>query len=214
MVFAAAAVGHFDPADLLTAEALGTDLPRRCHSCRSCKECQFRTTVLFAKENIEYEVIRNNLTFDKEYQKWTTSYPFITSPKVLQNNYGQAIACMKSLEAKLIKQNRLTEFNEAFKDIVDCGVFKELSPQDIEEWGGPVNFITLVCAYKSGPHQSTPLRLCMNSSMKQPQPIGKFLNDLLMKGPPHWPICFLSRWACESINMQLQKTCQNSTIVC
>ena len=120
---------------------------------------------------------------------------------------GQAIACM-------IKQNRLTEFNEAFKDIVDCGVFKELSPQDIEEWGGPVNFITLVCAYKSGPHQSTPLRLCMNSSMKQPQPIGKFLNDLLMKGPPHWPICFLSRWACESINMQLQKTCQNSTIVC
>ena len=97
---------------------------------------------------------------------------------------GQAIACMKSQEAKLIKQNRLTEFNEAFKDIVDCSVIKELSPQDIEEWGGPVNFITLVCAYKSGPHQSTPLRLCMNSSMKQPQPIGKSLNDLLMKGPP------------------------------
>ena len=42
---------------------------------------------------------------------------------------------MKSLEAKLIKQNRLTEFNEAFKDIVDRSVFKELSPQEIEEWG-------------------------------------------------------------------------------
>ena len=133
--FATAAVGHFDPADFLTVKALGTDLPRHYRSCRSCKECQFRTTVLSAKENIEYEVIRNNLTFDKEYQKWTTSYPFITSPKVLQNNYGQAIACMKSLEAKLIKQNRLTEFNEAFKDIVDCSVIKELSPQDIEEWG-------------------------------------------------------------------------------
>ena len=81
---------------------------------------------MFAKENIEYEVIRNNLTFDKENQKWTTSYPFITSPTV---------ACMKSLEAKLIKQNRLTEFNEAFKDIVDCSVFKELSPLEIKEWG-------------------------------------------------------------------------------
>ena len=47
-----------------------------------------------------------------------------------------------------------------------------------------MNFISLVCAYKSGPHQSTQLRLCMNSSMKQPQPAGKSLNDLLMKGPP------------------------------
>ena len=178
-VFAAAPVGHFDPADFLTAEALGTDLPRHCRSCKSC-----RTTVLSAKENVEYEVIRNNLTFDKENQKWTTSYSFITSPTVLQNNYGQAVACMKSLEAKLIKQNQLTELNEAFKDIVDRGVFKELSPRDIEEWGGPMNFISLVCTYKSGPHQSTLLRLCMNSSMKQPQPVGKSLNDLLMKGPP------------------------------
>ena len=134
-VFAAAAVGHFDPADFLHAEALGTNLPRHCHSCKLCKECQFWTTVLSAKENVEYEVIPNSLTFDKENQKWNTSYPFIMSPTVLQNNYGQAEACMKSLEAKLIKQNRLTEFNEAFKDIVDGGVFKELSPQDMEEWG-------------------------------------------------------------------------------
>ena len=86
-------------------------------------------------------MIRNNLSFDKENQRWTTSYPFITSPTVLQNNYGQAVACMKSLEAKLIKQNQLTEFNEAFKDIVDWCVFKELSPQDMEEWGGPLNFM-------------------------------------------------------------------------
>ena len=73
------------------------------------------------------KVFSNLITFDKENQRWTTSYPFITSPAVLQNNYGQAVACMKSLEAKLIKQNQLTEFNEAFKDIVDRGVFKELS---------------------------------------------------------------------------------------
>ena len=83
-IFAAAAVGHFDPADFLSAEALGTDLPRHCRSCKSCKECQFRTTVLSAKENVEYKMIGNNLTFDKENQKWTTSYPFITSPTVLQ----------------------------------------------------------------------------------------------------------------------------------
>ena len=54
----------------------------------------------------------------------------------------------------------------------------------MEEWGGVINYISIVCSYKSDLHQSTPLRLCMNSSMKQPQPVGKSLNDLLMKGPP------------------------------
>ena len=96
------------------------------------RNANIRTTVLSAKENVEYEVICNNLSFDKVNQKWSTSYPFVTSLSILQNNYGQAVARMRSLEAKLIKQNQLTEFNEAFKDIVDCSVFQELSPQDID----------------------------------------------------------------------------------
>ncbi len=32
--------GIFQPYDFLTAESLGTDLPRRCTSCRKCKECK------------------------------------------------------------------------------------------------------------------------------------------------------------------------------
>ena len=41
------------------------------------------------------------------------------------------------------RQNQLAEFNEAFKDIVDRGVFKELSPQEIDDWQGPVNLSVL-----------------------------------------------------------------------
>jgi hypothetical protein len=48
---------------------------------------------------------------------------------------------------------------------------------------GPVNYITMVEALKNGPHTTTPLRICMNSSMKQPLPSWKSLNDCLMKGP-------------------------------
>ncbi len=48
---------------------------------------------------------------------------------------------------------------------------------------GPVNYITMVEALKNGPHTTTLLRICMNSSMKQPMPSGKSLNDCLMKGP-------------------------------
>ena len=50
LVFAAAAVVRFDLANFLTGKALGTDLPRHCCSCNSCKECQFRTTILSTKE--------------------------------------------------------------------------------------------------------------------------------------------------------------------
>ena len=179
-----ARVSNFPQVDFLSAEALGTDLPRRCRACKSCRECQFRTSLLSSRENAEYETIVSNLKYDEKTKTWSTSYPFVIDPSVLRDNYGQALACMRSLEAKLLKQNKLAEYNEAFKEIVERGVFRELSSRDLAEWQGPVNYISTVTAYKSGPHQTTPLRICMNSSMRQPAPVSKSLNDLLMKGPP------------------------------
>jgi hypothetical protein len=49
--------GIFQPSDFLMAEALGTDMPRRCKNCLKCKECQFRADSLSFKENQEYQVI-------------------------------------------------------------------------------------------------------------------------------------------------------------
>jgi hypothetical protein len=39
----------------------------------------------------------------------------------------------------------------------------------------------MVEAYKTGPYVTTPLRICMNSSLKQPLPSGVSLNDCLLK---------------------------------
>jgi hypothetical protein len=36
-------------------------------------------------------------------------------------------------------------------------VFRELSPKETDEWEGPVNYITMVEAFKEGPHSTTPL---------------------------------------------------------
>jgi hypothetical protein len=47
----------------------------------------------------------------------------------------------------------------------------------------PVNYISMVEAFKEGPHSTTPLRICMNSSLKQPYPVWLSLNDCLIKGP-------------------------------
>ncbi len=58
--------GIFQPYDFLTTESLGTDLLRRCTSCRRCKECKFRTDSLTFKEDQEYQIILEGLEFDKE----------------------------------------------------------------------------------------------------------------------------------------------------
>jgi len=183
-IVAGARVGHFVPLDFISAEALGTEMPRRCASCKKCSECKFRTSVLTFQQNAEYEAILDNLTYDDINMKWTVSYPFVTRPEVLQNNEGQAMACMRSQERRLIKQGRLDDFNKVFQETVDRGVFRKLSEEEKREWTGPVNYISMVEAFKQGPHSTTPIRICMNSSMKQPPPVSKSLNDCLVKGPP------------------------------
>jgi hypothetical protein len=47
-----------------------------------------------------------------------------------------------------------------------------------------MNYITTVEACKSSLFDSTPLRICMKSSMNQPPPSGVILNDCLLKGTP------------------------------
>jgi hypothetical protein len=65
-------------------------------------------------------------------------------------------------------------------ETVERGVFRKLSEQELLEYEGPLNYITIVETFKPGPHSTTPIRLCMNSSLKY---AGISLNDILMKGP-------------------------------
>ena len=82
------------------------------------------------------------MVYDSNAKKWSTAYPFIESPTVLKNNYSQALACLRSLETQLRKKERLSEFNIAFQDIVDRGVFRELTPHEVSSYSGPVNYIS------------------------------------------------------------------------
>jgi hypothetical protein len=64
---------------------------------------------------------------------------------------------------------------------MDRVVFK-IGPKEIAAWDSPVNYISMVEAFKEEPH-STTLRICMNSSLRQPKPVSLSLNGCLMKGP-------------------------------
>ncbi len=63
-------------------------------------------------------------------------------------------------------------------------MFKAVPREVADQYRGPVNYISMVEAFKTGPHTTTPLRISMNSSMKQPKPSGVSLNDCRLKGPP------------------------------
>jgi hypothetical protein len=69
---------------------------------------------------------------------------------------------------------------------VDRGVFKALTHKEADDCKGPVNYISMVEVFKTGLYATTPLSICMNSSMKQPAPSGVSLNDCLLKGPSHY----------------------------
>jgi hypothetical protein len=102
----------------------------------------------------------------------------------LIDNYSQVRGYMGKMEARFVRTGRLGKFNRQFQDNVDRGVFRALSGEETERYKGPVNYISMVEAFKTGPHATTPLRICMNSSMRQPKPSGFSLKDCLLKGPP------------------------------
>jgi hypothetical protein len=116
--------------------------------------------------------------------RWVAGYPFNTMVERLIDNYNQARGLMSRMEVPLLKKGRLDEFNRQFQDNVDRGVFKPIPREEADQYKGAVNYISMVEAFKTRPHATTPLRICMNSSMKQPKPSGVSLKDCLLKGPP------------------------------
>ena len=112
--------------DFLTAEAFGIDVPGKCKMCCQCKECKLRVTLILQQENAELEVIEQGLSLDVQKKKWTAEYPYKEDPASLQDNYSQALACMKSFEKRLVKADVVEEFNAQFQKTVDCGVFQKI----------------------------------------------------------------------------------------
>jgi hypothetical protein len=70
-----------------------------------------------------------------------------------------------SQEKRLAKQGLFKEFNRQSYEMVARGVFNEIGRAEMEEWEGPLNYVTMVEAFKEGPHSMTLLSICMNSSV-------------------------------------------------
>jgi hypothetical protein len=159
--------GLFNPPRIHTRRSHTNGVTCGCPDCKNCKECQFRMDSLTFKENTEYEIIVSKLRLDVDRKTWVAGYPFNSMVERLIDNYNQARGYMSKMEARLLKMGRLDEFNRQFQDNVDRGVFKAVPRKEADRYKVPVNYISMVEVFKTGPHATTPLRICMNSSMKK-----------------------------------------------
>ena len=106
------------------------------------------------------------------------SYPFIRDPHCLPYNRHAVIRMAEKQEKRLIKSGFLDTYNKEFQKYLDRGAAVALSRQEIEDYKGPVNYISHHRVIQDS--VTTPLRIVTNSSLKN----GKYsLNECLARGP-------------------------------
>ena len=110
---------------------------------RGFKNCTFRGQMLSQQEQYEYQVIESKVIYEPPTQSFVVNYPFTKDPSVLPNNQRQVTKIHQRLEKKLIRTNRLQDFNQEFDKMVTNGSLVELSPEEMDMWDGPVHYISL-----------------------------------------------------------------------
>ena len=163
----------------VTGEDLGTEVTPKCGGCK-CGKCPVVGHTYSFHEEQELEMIRSNLKYDEQIQCWKTSYPWLVDPSSLPDSYSTAFATLRSTESILKKDPVWAEkYCGQIQDMLDRGVARKLTPDEIESWQGPKFYISHL-AVRNPKSQSTPVRIVFNSSQLCK---GVSLNAALAKGP-------------------------------
>ena len=163
--------------EFFSTEGLGVECSPKCGSCR-CGKCPVGGKNFTIKEERELQMIENGLVRYHGY--WETCYPWIKDPHDLSDNRQQALAMLRSTEKRLSRdQERSEVYQEQIEDMVTRDVARQLSAKIMDEYNGPVHYISHHEVIKAE-STSTPCRIVFNSSAKCN---GYSLNDYWAKGP-------------------------------
>ena len=157
-------------------ECLGVQSPKRCGRCLRCKDCTDPALVHSRKDQDDLEMIRRGVKL--ENGKLQVSYHFSRDPHCLPNNRSTVIKMAQRQESKLLRTGKFEAYSKEIQKYIDRGGVVKLSKKEMDEWKGPVNYIS-----HHGVEQdsaTTPLRVVTNSSLNNG---GRSLNDCLPTGP-------------------------------
>ena len=165
--------------DFYNIENLGVECNPRCGSCK-CGKCAIGSKDYTIKEERELTLIEENLSYDKQTNRWIAEYPWIKDPMDLPDNRKVALAMLASTERRLAKSPvHATVYDNQVKDMVNREVARKLSKDEIDNYKGPVHYISHHEVLKPD-SKSTPVRIVFNSSANY---MGHVLNDYWAKGP-------------------------------
>ena len=116
------------------------------------------------------------MQYDNKNHCWRTSYHWIVDPNSLSNNYSTALGpCETPNEPYL----RSTSGPRCMESKRDRHVFRKFTPQELEEWKGPLFYISRL-AVVNPRSNSTLVRIVFNSSQSHHR---VSLNSCLAKRP-------------------------------
>lgn len=165
--------------DFYKLEQLGVECTPKCGSCR-CGQCHPGGKSMTLKEEREYKIIEDKLTYKADQKKWEAGYPWIKDPKALPDNKEAALATLKATEKRL-RQNpaHAAVYHKQIESMIERGVARRLTKKEIEDYNGPVFYISHHEVLKPE-SKTTPCRIVFNSSANFH---GHVLNEYYAKGP-------------------------------
>ena len=163
--------------DFYKLEQLGVKCTRKYGLCR-WGQCHPGRKSMTLKEEREYKIIKDKLTYKADQKKWEAGYPWIKDPKALPDNKEAALATLKATEKRL-RQNpaHAAVYHKKIKSMIDRGVAHKLTKKEIEDYNGPVFYISRHEVLKPE-SKTTPYRIVFNSSANFH---GHMLNESMLK---------------------------------
>ena len=156
---------------------MGVRCSPACGSC-SCGNCPIGGKSYTLKEERELKLIEEGLQHMGDH--WLAKYPWKRDPYELPDNFNAALNRLVGIERRLLRNKQYaTVCQEQIDDMLNKGVARKLSQVEIDEYKGPVHYISHhdVLKPESSP---TPCRIVFNSSAAFK---GHVLNDYWAKGP-------------------------------
>ena len=162
-------------------DELGTAPPPVCLKCRGCRDCTFRRKRLTPEEQAVVSRVEQEMRVDSITGTITASYPWKNCAKRMVDNRRQARRIQETMERHMLDVGTHAGYvQEMRKSILEDKV-RELMQQEIEEWHGPIHYITTFAVVKPD-SVSTKTRVVSNSAMRNAR--SKLsLNQCMWPGP-------------------------------
>ena len=151
---------------------------KRCLKCKNCTDCRKVYLPSQQKNEVMNEKLKESVTYNHEKKFFEAKYTYNSNLKELPIYKDEVLNMMKNLERRLVKSNKVSDFNSQIDDFFSRGVL-EWIPTNEMDGKRQQSFIPLTFAEKS--EGTTKLRVCGNSAFSSSNKVS--FNGCQVPGP-------------------------------